>query len=185
MRAASRSGIPPGYQRRAMDKLDALIVKVERKCAEQRAGAARQAWPGENGRQATAMLRRAEDHLVRLRAKREMLTAGGGGMADERTVPDVPAPTPAVASTLTPEQCRRAREVLGWQQWRLAEEARISLQTVGLFERGARRASAGTVATLVRVLEAAGVEFIPGGVRLRNRPAAEEAILLGPAGKVS
>lgn len=103
--------------------------------------------------------------------------AGDGGLPsrrrpDEEAARDVPP---------TPEQCREARRLLGWSQPRLAGEAGIDLDTVCLFERGTRRTSPGTLATLVRVLTNAGVEFTPGDARLREEPSPEEAILPGPA----
>lgn len=71
---------------------------------------------------------------------------------------------------LTPGQCRRAREALGWSQERLAGEARLSPTTVGKFERGGRRTWPSTAGLIARALEAAGVEFPPGGgVRLHER----------------
>lgn len=168
--ASPSSGVPLGDRRRAMDELDAAIAEAERRCAEQRAGAARQAWPGENGRQATAMLRRAEDHLVRLRAEREMLAAGGVGRTDGRDGHLGTAPAPAIMPALMPEQCRDARRLLGWSRERLAGETGLNTATVGNFERGTRPTSSATVGLIRRALEAVGVEFLAdGAVRLGGR----------------
>ena len=72
-------------------------------------------------------------------------------------------------ATLTPDRCRRARELLGWSQERLAGEAGLDRTTPGYFERG-RPTSAATVGLIARALEAGGVEFLPeGDVRLRER----------------
>ena len=73
----------------------------------------------------------------------------------------------ATQPPLTPEQCRHAREVLGWSQEELAAQAATSTQTVGYFERGDKRTRPATQAALRRALEDAGIEFLPGGtVRL-------------------
>jgi transcriptional regulator with XRE-family HTH domain len=73
--------------------------------------------------------------------------------------------------TLTIEQCRGARAMLGWSQSELATAAAVSRQTVADFERGARIPIVNNIASIKRALEAAGIEFIPEngvgvGVRL-------------------
>jgi DNA-binding XRE family transcriptional regulator len=75
---------------------------------------------------------------------------------------------------VTHDQCRQARALLGWDEWKLANRARISEQTVRNLEAGTRRSHAGTVAAVRAALEAAGVEFIAeneGGVGVRLREA--------------
>lgn len=71
---------------------------------------------------------------------------------------------------LTPEQCRRAREMLGWTQEQLGGEAGLTPRTIGRFECGTRRTWTSTAGLIARALATAGVEFLPdGGVRLRER----------------
>ena len=77
---------------------------------------------------------------------------------------------------LTSELIRAARALLRWDQRRLAETSSVSLPTIKRLESkpGTLVAHASTMAALTRVLEEAGVEFIPengggAGVRLRGR----------------
>jgi transcriptional regulator with XRE-family HTH domain len=60
--------------------------------------------------------------------------------------------------------------MLRWEQEQLAEAAGVAIGTVRRIEAmdGAIRAQLETVQKLQRVLESAGVEFIPGGARLRE-----------------
>jgi transcriptional regulator with XRE-family HTH domain len=73
------------------------------------------------------------------------------------------------------EQLRAARALLGWSQGQLAKEAGMSLPTVKRVEReGGPRVSEDARYVLQRALEAGGVEFIDEngggpGVRLRKR----------------
>jgi DNA-binding XRE family transcriptional regulator len=74
---------------------------------------------------------------------------------------------------VTHDQCRQARTLLGWDEWTLANRARLSEQTVRNLEAGTRRSHAGTVAAIRAALEAAGVIFVHEsgdgpGVRLRK-----------------
>ena len=72
------------------------------------------------------------------------------------------------------EQVRAARALLGWSQGDLVERSGLSLTTIRRMEDadvGPGRSSAENVATVQRVLEAAGVQFIAengggAGVRL-------------------
>ena len=72
------------------------------------------------------------------------------------------------------EQVRAARALLGWSQGDLVEKSGLSLTTIRRMEDadvGPGRSSAENVATVQRVLEAAGVQFIAengggAGVRL-------------------
>jgi transcriptional regulator with XRE-family HTH domain len=71
---------------------------------------------------------------------------------------------------LTPDQCRRAREVLGCSKKRLAGLTGMREETITNFETRRSSATLGTMLTLRRVLQEAGVEFeAEGGVRLRER----------------
>jgi transcriptional regulator with XRE-family HTH domain len=68
-------------------------------------------------------------------------------------------------------QFKEARRLLGWSQSRLAGEAGVSTTTVATVEGGERKVPALTVSTIREILEAAGVEFTPGGepgVKLRK-----------------
>lgn len=74
----------------------------------------------------------------------------------------------------TPAQIRAARALLRLEQAELAERARVSVVTVRRLEaeRGLERIAPATFASVRSVLEQAGVEFIPEGVRRRpvSRP---------------
>ena len=78
-------------------------------------------------------------------------------------------------STITPEQLRAARALLGWSQTELAKQAGMSLPTVKRVEtEGGPRVSEEARSTLQRALALGGVEFIDEnggglGVRLRKR----------------
>jgi transcriptional regulator with XRE-family HTH domain len=63
---------------------------------------------------------------------------------------------------------RAARGLLDWTQAQLASAAQVSLSTVKNFEAGRSFPSPDNLRNLQRTLEAAGVEFLPGGaVRLQ------------------
>ena len=70
-------------------------------------------------------------------------------------------------------QLRAARAMAGIDRQRLANAAGVAVQTVRRLEGlGRIRATTTTVEGLQRALEAAGVEFLPGGgVRPREQPA--------------
>jgi transcriptional regulator with XRE-family HTH domain len=79
---------------------------------------------------------------------------------------------------LTPEQCRAARGLLGWDKATLAEKASVSIVTLSKFEAGTRSPYRGTLTLLRQCLDAAGVEFIDengggAGVRLKKRRGAK------------
>lgn len=61
---------------------------------------------------------------------------------------------------MTPEQCRQARELLGWTQAQLARAASCGSDTVKYIEAGNGRPRAPTLAAIRAALEAAGVEFV-------------------------
>ncbi len=76
--------------------------------------------------------------------------------------------------TISPEQCRAARGLLGWSQSDLSEASKTATKTIADFERGAREPYARTLEDVQAALEQAGVEFIPengggAGVRLAKR----------------
>jgi transcriptional regulator with XRE-family HTH domain len=68
---------------------------------------------------------------------------------------------------MTPRECKAARALLGWTQFRLAQESRAGTATVADYERGARYTKYSTIALLQKVLEEAGVVFVPGGCCIR------------------
>jgi|SRR5271165_7340375 len=74
------------------------------------------------------------------------------------------------------DQIRAARALLQLDQSSLARRAHVSLATLRRSENGtgAVRVSARAVSSIQRALEAAGAEFIPGGVRRRRRRNAAE-----------
>ncbi len=72
--------------------------------------------------------------------------------------------------SLSPEQCRAARALLGWSRQQLADSANVSNRTLVDFERGARTPYERTLTDVQSALEVAGIEFIPengGGVGVR------------------
>lgn len=75
---------------------------------------------------------------------------------------------------LSPMQCRAGRAMLNWSREDLAEKSGVSRQTLADFETEKRKPYDRTLADIVRVMEAAGLEFIPengggAGIRFRNR----------------
>jgi transcriptional regulator with XRE-family HTH domain len=70
---------------------------------------------------------------------------------------------------ITPEQIRAARALLQLGQAELAARAHVSVVTIRRLERGqdSERVAPNTVAGVRDVLEKAGAEFIPDGVRRR------------------
>jgi hypothetical protein len=82
---------------------------------------------------------------------------------------------------LSSELIRAARALLRWDQRRLADTSSVSLPTIKRLEAkpGILVAHALTLAALTRVLEDAGIEFIPengggAGVRLKSRQPSPE-----------
>ena len=74
-------------------------------------------------------------------------------------------------NTITSEQCRAARALLGWPRAELAELAKVAQATLADFESGKRSPYARTLADVQAALESAGVEFTNGdapGVRLKR-----------------
>ncbi len=75
-----------------------------------------------------------------------------------------------------PEQIRAARALLRLDQRDLAQRAQVSVATLRRLEaeNGVASVAPSTLITVQRTLEAAGVEFIPGGVRRRRTRTPEE-----------
>ena len=69
---------------------------------------------------------------------------------------------------MAPGTCRAARALLGWSQERLARAAGVGASTVRNFEAERTAPVRNNLASIQRVLEAAGVEFLEAGVRLRE-----------------
>jgi transcriptional regulator with XRE-family HTH domain len=69
---------------------------------------------------------------------------------------------------ITAAQCRMARGALGWSIQDLAGKANIGRMTVSRFELEQGTPTRATLALIRQTFEQAGVEFIPGGVRLRE-----------------
>lgn len=64
-------------------------------------------------------------------------------------------------------QLKMARAALGWGVRDLASAASVSPDTISRLERGDEKVMPRTVAAIRAALEAAGVEFIEDGVRLK------------------
>ena len=71
---------------------------------------------------------------------------------------------------MTPGECRAARALLGWSQDELVRHSGVAKKTIADFERGAtKRPHAVSISAIIAAFEAAGIEFIPRGVRMRSR----------------
>lgn len=75
--------------------------------------------------------------------------------------------------TMTLEQCKAARAIIGMSRERLAEVAKVSFRTITDFEGGKRTPLRATVIALRKALEDHGIVFIDengggAGVRLRE-----------------
>lgn len=66
---------------------------------------------------------------------------------------------------MTPDQIRAARALKNWSQAELAERVSMATPSIGNIESGKHVASPQTQAAILEVFEAAGIEFIDGGVR--------------------
>ena len=76
--------------------------------------------------------------------------------------------------TISSEQCKAARALIGWSRRVLSETSRVAERTLIDFERGARNPHKRTLFDIRRALEEAGVIFIDEddegpGVRLRKQ----------------
>jgi predicted transcriptional regulator len=82
----------------------------------------------------------------------------------------------AIFMSISPDQCRAARALIGLSRRKLAWFADVSERTIIDFERRARSPRQGTLADLRAELEDAGVVFIDpdeeggAGVRLKDPP---------------
>lgn len=65
--------------------------------------------------------------------------------------------------SITAEQCRAARALVGWSQDELAAQSTVAKPTIAGFEAGRRQPYPRTLADLRRALEAVGVTFLAGG----------------------
>jgi transcriptional regulator with XRE-family HTH domain len=72
--------------------------------------------------------------------------------------------------SISADQIRGARQLLGWSQEKLARQCKIGCGTIADFESGKRTLYPGILNDLRDALEAAGVEFVLGepGVGLRK-----------------
>jgi transcriptional regulator with XRE-family HTH domain len=68
---------------------------------------------------------------------------------------------------MDPSQARAARALLGWTQAELVQRCGVAQKTITDFERGLTKLHRRTRAILVETFEAAGIEFIRRGVRMR------------------
>jgi transcriptional regulator with XRE-family HTH domain len=75
--------------------------------------------------------------------------------------------------SISPDQVKTARGLLGWPVSILAGKSGLSTTTISNFEKGARRPSVLNVSTIRKVFESAGVEFV-GEAGARLRKAAED-----------
>jgi transcriptional regulator with XRE-family HTH domain len=80
---------------------------------------------------------------------------------------------------ITPEQIRAARALLRLDQAELAKRAHVSVVTIRRLEREqpSGRVATGTLMGVRKVLEQAGAEFIPDGVRCRRAARADTRAL--------
>jgi transcriptional regulator with XRE-family HTH domain len=71
---------------------------------------------------------------------------------------------------MDPAQCRAARALLDWTQSDLMDHCGVTQKTIADFERGLTRPYARTLTAISAAFEAAGIEFINRGVRMRASP---------------
>ena len=88
---------------------------------------------------------------------------------------------------ITSEQVRAARALLRLEQDELARRAQVSVVTIRRLEaaRGAARVAPATLDGVRRVLEQAGAEFIPDGVRRRGQARPDAAALFDELRSIS
>jgi transcriptional regulator with XRE-family HTH domain len=94
--------------------------------------------------------------------------------------------------TITPNQCRAARAIIGWTQSDLEIKSKVTRKTLADFEAGKRQPYDRTLADIRKTLEAAGVVFLDegqqvnggAGVRLSLspviQPSEDQSTLHGP-----
>lgn len=72
-------------------------------------------------------------------------------------------------ASISMEQCRGARAMLGWSQDDLAAAANVSRQTIADFERGARKPIPNNISSMIAALKSEGIDFLPdNGIRLKR-----------------
>ena len=76
------------------------------------------------------------------------------------------ATAPPTNGEITGERCRAARRLLGWSMHEHAHVAGVGVHALGNFERGEAVPRRATRAAIIGALEAAGVTFGDGDVRL-------------------
>lgn len=88
---------------------------------------------------------------------------------------------------ITSEQVRAARALLRLEQDELARRARVSVVTIRRLEaaKGAARVAPATLDGVRRVLEQAGAEFMPDGVRRRGQARPDAAALFNELRSIS
>lgn len=69
---------------------------------------------------------------------------------------------------ITPAQTRAARGLINWSQGELARAAGVGVSTIANFECSKRSPIWNNLNAIQRALEAAGIEFIDGGICLRK-----------------
>jgi transcriptional regulator with XRE-family HTH domain len=69
---------------------------------------------------------------------------------------------------ISPDQIRAARALKNWSQSELAERIDMATPSIGNIESGKHIASPKTQNAIIEIFEAAGIEFIDGGVRHRS-----------------
>jgi transcriptional regulator with XRE-family HTH domain len=75
-------------------------------------------------------------------------------------------------TALTPRLCKAARALLNWTAVDLAEISGVSVTTIRIYESEARGISRLMLAIITRAFTDAGIEFVPGGVVIRELEAA-------------
>ena len=71
---------------------------------------------------------------------------------------------------MDPTQSRAARGLLNWTQADLKERSGVAKKTIVDFERGLTKPYRRTLDAMIAAFEAAGIEFIKRGVRLKASP---------------
>ena len=74
-----------------------------------------------------------------------------------------------MTTLMTPEQCRAARGLLRQSQTGLVREAGLGISILIDFEKRRCTVAPESILRMQRALEAAGVVFIKGGVKLKER----------------
>jgi transcriptional regulator with XRE-family HTH domain len=69
---------------------------------------------------------------------------------------------------ITPDQIRAARALKNWSQADLAQRVDMATPSIGNIEAGKHTPTPQTQNAIIEVFEAAGIEFIDGGVRHQN-----------------